>query len=147
MIVVATEAEYKKFKSMTQETVMTGVGYANVYKALANIPRDTPIINIGYAGSNNIPIGEACIIGECRHYHPNVEYEETIYKLPGNCVCFTSDDFVLNTDIKTPVVFDMELYAILSMGFTNVVAIKIVSDNLSIDEYETKINEESELLK
>lgn len=147
MIVVATETEYKKFKSTKQETIMTGVGYANVYKALADVPRDTPIINIGYAGSNNIPVGEVCIIGECRHYHPNVDYKETIYELPGNCICFTSDDFVLNTDIKTPVVFDMELYAILSMGFTNVTAIKIVSDNLSLDEYESKINKESELLK
>lgn len=147
MIVVATEIEYKKFKSTNEETIMTGVGYANVYKALANIPRDTPIINIGYAGSNNIPIGEVCLIGECRHYHPNVKYDEDVYKLSGNCVCFTSDDFVLSTDIKTPVVFDMELFAILSMGFTNVVAIKIVSDNLSIDEYESKMNKESEQIK
>lgn len=136
MIVVATEAEYEKFKSTTQETIITGVGYANVYKALANIPRDTPITNIGYAGSNKIPIGEVCFIGECRHYHPNVEYKEDVYKLPGNCICFTSDDFVLNTDIEVPVVFDMELYAILSMGFTNVIAIKVVSDNLSLSEYE-----------
>jgi len=144
MIVVATEAEYNKFKSDKEETIMTGVGYANVYKALADIPRDTHIINIGYAGSNNIPIGTACTIGECRHYHPNVSYDEPVYKLPGNHVCFTSDDFVLNTDIKTPVVFDMELYAILSMGFTHVTAIKIISDNLSIEEYEAKINKERE---
>ena len=136
MIVVATETEYAKFKSTAQETIMTGVGYGNVYKALANVPRDTPILNIGYAGSNNIPIGEVCIIGECKSYHPNVDFEETVYKLSGNCVCLTSNDFVLQTDIKEPVVFDMELYAILSMGFKNVVAIKIISDNLSIKEYE-----------
>ena len=144
MIVVATEAEYKKFESARKGIIKTGVGYANVYKALADVPRDTPILNIGYAGSNKIPIGKVCVIGECRHYHPNVDYDEPIYKLDGNCVCYTSDDFVTETDIETPVVFDMELYAILSMGFTNVVAIKIVSDNLSIDEYESKINKESE---
>lgn len=136
MIVVATEAEYERFKSAIEETIMTGVGYGNVYKALANIPRDTPITNIGYAGSNNIPIGTTCHIGECRSYHPHVEFDEKIYHLSGNCICYTSNDFVLQTDVKEPVVFDMELYAILSMGFTNVKAIKIVSDNLSIDEYE-----------
>ena len=136
MIVVATETEYKKFKSETEETIVTGVGYGNVYKALANVPRDTPIVNIGYAGSNNIPIGTACHIGECRSYHPNVKFNEDVYRLPGDCVCYTSNDFVLYTDIKESVVFDMELYAILSMGFTNVKAIKIVSDNLSLKEYE-----------
>lgn len=144
MIVVATEAEYKKFKTANQEIIMTGVGYGNVYKALVNIPRDTPLINIGYAGSNKIPIGNVCVIGECRHYHPNVEYDEEVYTLPGKYVCYTSDDFVLNTDIEMPVVFDMELYAILSMGFKNIIAIKIVSDNLSLDEYELKTNEKSE---
>ena len=147
MIVVATEAEYNRFKSDNQKIIMTGVGYANVFKALADIPRDTPIINIGYAGSNSIPIGKVCAIGECRHYHPNVEYAEETYKLPGNYTCFTSDDFVLKTDIDYPVVFDMELYAIMSMGFTNVVAIKIVSDNLSIEEYESKVEKDANVCK
>lgn len=142
MIVVATDAEYERFKDYGQDIVKTGVGYGNVFKALANIPRDTPILNIGYAGSNTIPIGEECIISECRHYHPKVEYDEAVYKLDGDCVCYTSDDFVTHTDIKEPVVFDMELYAILSMGFTDVTAIKIVSDNLSLNDYEENIKKE-----
>lgn len=136
MVVVATEAEYKRFKSAAEETIMTGVGYGNVYEALADVPRDMPITNIGYVGSNIIPIGTVCYVGECRSYHPHVEFDEKVYNLPGDCVCYTSNDFVLQTDIQEPVVFDMELYAILSMGFTNVKAIKIVSDNLSIHEYE-----------
>ena len=139
MIVVATKAEYERFKSDTQDTVVTGVGYGNVYRALADVPRDTPILNIGYAGSNTIAKGTECIIGECRHYHPNVEFEEPTYRLAGEYICYTSDDFVLQTDITEPVVFDMELYAILSMGFTDVRAIKIVSDNLSLEEYESEV--------
>ena len=138
MIVVATDAEYKRFKADAQEIVVTGVGYSNVYKALTDIPRDTPIFNVGYAGSNTIPKGTVCTIAECRHYHPNVEYSEDTYKLNGEYICYTSDDFVTRTDIKEPVVFDMELYAILSMGFTNVTATKIVSDNLSYEEYESE---------
>lgn len=139
MIVVATGEEYERFKSYGHDIVRTGVGYGNVFKALADIPRDTPILNIGYAGSNTIPIGEECAISECRHYHPNVNYEEATYKLNGEFVCYTSDDFVTHTDIKEPVVFDMELYAILSMGFDNVTAIKIISDNLSLKDYENNI--------
>lgn len=139
MIVVATEEEYRRFKSYGQDVVRTGVGYGNVFKALADIPRDTPILNIGYAGSNSIPIGNECLISECRHYHPNVSFDEATYKLDGDYVCYTSDDFVTNTDITEPVVFDMELYAILSMGFTDVVAIKIISDNLSLKEYEKEV--------
>lgn len=141
MIVVATEAEYNRFGTGDERTVVTGVGYGNVYRALADIPRDTPIINIGYAGSNVIEKGKVCIIGECRHYHPNVDFKEPSFTLDGGFVCYTSDDFVTHTDIKEPVVFDMELYAILAMGFTNVQAIKIISDNLSTEEYEEAVCE------
>lgn len=140
MIVVATEEEYRRFKSYGHDIVKTGVGYGNVFKALADIPRDTPILNIGYAGSNSISIGTECVISECRHYHPNVDFDEPVYtELGGKYVCYTSDDFVTHTDITEPVVFDMELYAILSMGFTDVTAIKIVSDNLSLKEYENEV--------
>ena len=138
MVVVATEEEYKLTKA-NQEIIKTGVGYGNVIKALSKIPRDTPIVNIGYAGSNTIPVGTYCTIAECRHYHPNVTYEEETYRLNGDYVCYTSDDFVTQTEIKEPVVFDMELYAILSMGFTDVTAIKIISDNLSYEEYEKEV--------
>ena len=140
MIVVATDEEYRRFRSYGLDIIKTGVGYGNVYKALADVPRDTSILNIGYAGSNSIPIGTYCVISECRHYHPNVEFDEPAYKsLCGQYVCYTSDDFVTHTDITEPVVFDMELYAILSMGFTNVVSIKIISDNLSLKEYEKEV--------
>lgn len=139
MIVVATQDEYRNFKRPYNEIFVTGVGYGNVIRSLADIPRDTPILNIGYAGSNSIPKGTVCFVKECRHYHPNVDYEEPIYRLDGDYICYTSDDFVLHTDIEEPVLFDMELYAILSMGFTDVTAVKIVSDNLSIEEYENEI--------
>jgi hypothetical protein len=139
MIVVATQDEYRNFKRDYNSIFVTGVGYGNVIRSLADIPRDTPILNIGYAGSNSIPKGTVCFVKECRHYHPNVDYEEPIYRLDGEYICYTSDDFVLHTDIEEPVLFDMELYAILSMGFTDVTAVKIVSDNLSLEEYEDQI--------
>ena len=141
MIVVATDEEYilaqKRFKGA--EIVKTGVGGINILNALKEADKGQEIVNFGYVGSNVIPIGTEVRIGECKLYHPNVEYEELTYKLDGDVTCYTSNDFVLSADIKEPVVFDMELAYILALGFKNVISIKIVSDNLSLKKYEEMI--------
>ncbi len=141
MIVVATKEEYKlaKKRFKDQKIIKTGVGGLNIIKSLNKINRKEKIINFGYAGSNNLSIGTEVRIGKCKLYHPNVEYKEPTYKLKGNIVCYTSNDFVLNTDIKEPCVFDMELAYILALGFKKVESIKIVSDNLSLKQYEEEI--------
>ena len=136
MIVVAMKQERKLVDfSKDNKFIITGVGI-NVIKALMPLDRDTPIHNIGYAGSNCLPIGTKVNIGMVQMYHPNVDYKETIYNLSGDIPCYTSSDFVTKTDIKEPCVFDMERAYILAMGFTNVTAEKIVSDNLSVKEFE-----------
>ena len=141
MVVVATDEEYKlarkRFKG--QEILKTGVGGINILNTLKEADKWQKITNFGYVGSNIIPIGTEIKVGECKLYHPNVEYEEPIYKLDGNITCYTSNDFVLETKIKEPVVFDMELAYILALGFKNVESIKIVSDNLSLSQYEEEI--------
>ena len=139
MIVVATNEEYQlaQQRFANEEIIKTGVGGLNVIIALKDIDRNTAIINFGYAGSNNIPIGTEVKIGVSKLYHPNVEYEEPIFTLNGEITCYTSNDFVLETKIKEPVVFDMELAYILGLGFKNVESIKIISDNLSLKQYET----------
>lgn len=141
MIIVATDEEYKlaKKRFKGQKIVKTGVGGINVLNTLKEADKWQKIINFGYVGSNVIPIGTEVRIGESRLYHPNVEYEEPIYKLDGDITCYTSNDFVLETNIKKPVVFDMELAYILALGFKNVESIKIVSDNLSLSQYEEEI--------
>lgn len=143
MIVVATDEEYKlaqeRFKG--QKIVKTGVGGVNILNTLKETNKREKITNFGYVGSNIIPIGVEVRIGKCKLYHPNVEYEEPTYKLDGDITCYTSNDFVLKTDIKEPVVFDMELAYILALGFKNVKSIKIVSDNLSLKKYEETIKE------
>ena len=141
MIVVATDEEYKLAKKRFKHhlIIKTGVGGINVIKTLKHFPKWLKIINFGYVGSNVIPIGTEVRIGECKLYHPNVEYEEPTYKLDGDVTCYTSNDFVLETKIKKPVVFDMELAYILALGFKNVESIKIVSDNLSLKQYEEEI--------
>lgn len=138
MIVVATEAERKIAESRweNERILVTGVGGLNVYKALCDVDRNEQIINFGYCGSNLLQIGSEISVGDCRLYHPNVEYEEKAFRLDGETTCLTSCDFVLKTEIQDPVVFDMELAFILAMGFQNVKSIKIVSDNLSLKQYE-----------
>lgn len=142
MIVVATDEEYKlakkRFKGQT--ILQTGVGGLNVIRTLKDLPKDMNILNFGFVGSNNIPIGTEVRIGKSKLYHPNVEYKEKEYELPtGKITCYTSNDFVLETNIKEPVVFDMELAYIMALGFVNVDSVKIVSDNLNQEEYEEQI--------
>lgn len=140
IVVVATDEEYnlakKRFKRA--HVVKTGVGGINVWKRLKRFPKWLKIANFGYVGSNVIPVGTEVKIKECSLYHPNVEYDEPTFKLNGDVKCYTSNDFVLETKIKEPVVFDMELAYICTM-FKHVESIKIVSDNLSLNEYEKEI--------
>lgn len=147
LVVVATDEEYKLAKKRFKHHIIikTGVGGINVIRTLKHFPKWLKIINFGYAGSNNIPIGTEVKIFESKLYHPNVEYLEPAYLLNCNLLeenlvdCYTSNDFVLTTDIKEPCVFDMELAYIMALGFKNVTSIKIVSDNLSLKEYEENI--------
>lgn len=147
LVVVATDEEYKLAKKRFKHhlIIKTGVGGINVIRTLKHFPKWLKIINFGYVGSNNIPVGTEVKIFESKLYHPNVEYLEPAYLLNCNLLeenlvdCYTSNDFVLTTDIKEPCVFDMELAYIMALGFKNVTSIKIVSDNLSLKEYEENI--------
>ena len=142
MIVVATDTEYELAKERfeNQKIIKTGIGALNIAKTLKNYPKHIKITNFGYAGSNNIPKDTEVKVGTCKLYHPNVEYAEPEYNLNGDTPCYTSVDFVTSTKIKEPAVFDMELAFILGLGFTNVESIKIISDNLSLEEYKEKTN-------
>ena len=143
LIVVATDEEYKLAKKRFKGhlIVKTGVGGINVIRKLKRLPKWLKITNFGYVGSNVLPIGTEIKVGESRLYHPNVIYNEPEYTLDKESTikCFTSNDFVLKTNIKKPCVFDMELAYILALGFKRVESIKIVSDNLSLKQYEEEV--------
>lgn len=81
IVVVATDEEYKvaKERFKGKKIIKTGVGGINVIQALRKIPKWKRIINFGYCGSNNIPVGTEVKILGCVLYHPNVEYIEPIY--------------------------------------------------------------------
>ena len=55
--------------------------------------------------------------------------------------CLTGTDFVLESNVSG-CVFDMELAYIKALGFENVIAYKYVSDNLDLQEYRIKFNEQ-----
>ena len=146
MIVVATDEEYKlaKKRFKGQKIIKTGVGGLNVIEKLKHYPKWLKIINFGYCGSNIIPIGTEVNVSFCSLYHPNCDFTSFSYTLNanGNVRCYTSNDFVLQTDVIRPCVFDMELAYICALGFKRVESIKIVSDNLSLKEYEEGVKNE-----
>lgn len=143
IVVIAENEELKLVEKLGYSNypiIVTGVGAINVIKKLNNIPRETEIINIGYAGSKNYDIGT--IVGIKRvatqREIANFKEEYNILQLLPNVdcysTCYTSTDFIVKTNKKEDCVFDMEL-AIISSLFPNTRAIKVVSDNLSIKQY------------
>ena len=141
LYVVAMPSEIELIKPYSDwngkgPVLVTGAGAVNVIQALRDVPRNTMIMNVGYAGSNKIPVGTRCYIGKVRMYHPAAKIEDPVFDLNGTVPCYTAGDFVTETDIDEPCVFDMELAYILAMGFERVYAVKVVSDNLDYDEFE-----------
>ena len=147
VIVIATPNEIELVKKLgynNNPIIITGVGGVNVIRALKHLPKDTEILNIGYAGSNSIPIGMKVCVSSSQLLHENVDYVEEKIDLDcyidsyANFPCYTSTDFVTKTKIENYCVFDMELAFICAM-FDDVKAIKVVSDNLSLKQYEENV--------
>lgn len=155
LVVIAEKEELKLVEQLGYKNypvLITGVGALNVMEALRDIPKDVSIINIGYAGSKNLEPGKFYAIDGVSLYHQNVKYIEPSYSLGYNSwvggvepltpvKCLTSTDFVLKSDVED-CLFDMELAYIMALGFENVIAYKYVSDNLDLQEYREKLNEE-----
>lgn len=143
LCVFATQEEYEKLKqyvSPKDRIMITGEGQGNIIQALKDIDKSTIIINIGYCGSNILPIGTEVRVRKCICYHPNydntIKYSDEEYMCDplGDYDCYTAGDFVTETKIKEPCIFDMELYTICALGFRSI-GIKIVSDNLDLHSY------------
>ena len=155
LVVIAEKEELKLVEQLGYKDypiLITGVGALNIIEALKDIPEYVSIINIGYAGSKNLEPGKFYAIDGVSLYHQNVKYIEPSYSLGYNpwvggvepltpVKCLTGTDFVLESDIKG-CVFDMELAYIKALGFEDVIAYKYVSDNLDLQEYREKLNEE-----
>ena len=160
LVVIAEKEELKLVEELGYgdwQVLITGVGAMNVINALKDLPKDMTIVNIGYAGSKDLEPGKFYAIDRVSLYHPNVNYpeketylgihyttayeNEELFEANERIVsCYTSNDFVLETD-KKGCVFDMELAFIAALGFKDLVAFKYVSDNLDLQEYRETANE------
>ena len=154
LIVIAEEGERALISKYLPDCLwpvrVTGVGAINIIQSLSDVPRDTHVLNIGYAGSADFDIGTRVEVTEVRLHHPNVTYDEPVLKLDAlnmglfpiadrQAVCYSNTDFVLQSDYHD-CVFDMELAYIAALGFEQVSALKIVSDNLSLHDYHQLTN-------
>lgn len=154
LIVIAEEGERALISKYLPDCLwpvrVTGVGAINIIRSLSDVPRDTHVLNIGYAGSANFEIGTRVEVTEVRLHHPNVTYDEPVLMLDAlnmglfpiadrQAVCYSNTDFVLQSDYHD-CVFDMELAYIAALGFEQVSALKIVSDNLSLHDYHQLTN-------
>ena len=136
--VIAMETE-RGLVDGAASVVVTGIGAVNVMAALDGLDRSTPLLNVGYAGSRTVPVGERVRVGKVALHHPNADYDERTFDLGGDVPCYTSSDFVVESDGDERCVYDMELAYILAMGFADVVAEKVVSDTLDPTEFEESV--------
>ena len=124
IVAIASENERKLVEELgynKQKIVVTGIGGINVIRALKDVPKDELVVNIGYAGSNHLPLGTKVVVGQSLLLHELFKYDEPAGKTvdfpQSKTFCYTSTDFVVKT------------------------AIKVVSDNLDLHAYEECIEE------
>ena len=143
------EEENKRF-------LITGIGKQltaiNLTKYLCENSKPDLIINIGYAGSTDIPIGKWVNISRVYNYDWDIPGEEKYVMNVGGSQqltsidngtierveCYSSESFVTETEIKEHVAFDMELHSIAlicDMNNISLLSIKKISDNLSLGDY------------
>lgn len=143
------------FKKDNLSLVITGVSRNAVVKSLLDLIsnneidfNNTNIINVGLVGSNKLSIGDVVMVNNSYGYHfdltpfgdPLYHSFNSPYTLDNiNNIdaidCYTSDGFVLKTDIEEPAIFDMELNAIIPFSKNKLYSIKIVSDTLDASKY------------
>ena len=150
VILVAMEKEAKYIDCPNAKVIVTGIGLVNVIKTLSDklasgeLKLTDKLINVGYAGSNQYEVGDIIAIDKTQRFCPSATIEEPVFelkhflmlnKIEGIDTCFTVDDFCNEVINEIPVI-DMELFYIKAMGFTNLYAFKIISDNLNYVGYE-----------
>lgn len=149
MIIIAAKASELEILdedviNNAEKIIITGVGGMNAVKKILQAvnPSEEDALNVGYVGSNSIEIGKRVQISATGTHHPGVEFKEKLIQLDqidigqGAVPCYTSTDFVTQTNIKEPAVFDMELAFIAGLNWHSLSAIKQVSDNLNLEQYE-----------
>lgn len=152
IILVATDQEFELASKYLHDytIVQTGVGASNVIRTCAELQYFLDVINVGFAGSNFLPIGTVSRVSTTHrlidHTVGFVDYRNGFSLCPDTdgYPCYTSNDFVVENTSDDPVLYDMELNYIAAFPFNLLGSIKIVSDNLCADTYAKSIHTSTE---
>jgi len=150
-------------KNENKQLLITGIGKQltaiNLTQYLSNNSKPDLIINIGFAGSTDIPIGKWVNISRVYNYEWEIPGEEKYVMLAGGSQklevlensnieqveCYSSESFVTETDLEEHVAFDMELHSIsliCDLYEIPLLSLKKISDNLSLGDYYENLNKE-----
>ena len=108
--------------------------------------------SITNAGSNNIVIGTVSLVSDSfRYTDGNYKFDDhanPLHLSDEGLPCYTGNSFFTESDRTEPTLYDMELNYIASFSprLELFAAVKIVSDNLSVNDYGNNAKRESGVL-
>ena len=108
--------------------------------------------SITNAGSNNIEIGTVSLVSDSfRYTDGNYKFDDhanPLHLSDEGLPCYTGNRFFTESDRTEPTLYDMELNYIASFSprLELFAAVKIVSDNLSVNDYGNNAKRESGVL-
>lgn len=151
------------YKKENITLLISGVGKQRtaicLTKYLCENDKPNKVINIGYAGSTDIPVGKWVNITRAYNYEWEIPGEEKYVMLDfgsqklktlknttiEKVECYSAECFVLDTDIEEHVAFDMELHSIAFICDECEIplySLKKISDNLSLENYHENVKQE-----
>lgn len=152
------------YKKDNISLLITGIGKQKTAISLTRYlcEKEKPelIINIGYAGSTDIRVGEWVTISRSYNYEWEIPGEEKYSMLDfgnqtlkninsnklKNVECYSAESFVTKTFLDGSIAFDMELHSIAilcDMYKIPLMSLKKISDNLSLSDYYDNLKEEN----
>ncbi|HBC85172.1 MAG TPA: hypothetical protein DCZ30_07280 [Clostridiales bacterium] len=152
------------YKKDNISLLITGIGKQktaiSLTKYLCENVKPQLIINVGYAGSTDIKVGEWVCITRSYNYEWEIPGEEKYSMLDfGNqsleiinssgikkVECYSAESFVTKTSLKKSIAFDMEVHSIAilcDMYKIPLMSLKKISDNLSLNDYYDNLKEEN----
>lgn len=148
-IFVATEEEKNALipEKYKRNTIITGIGLINTMRVVQGnlyVMSGEKIVNVGYAGSNNLKPGTLWMVAENQMYQESDVLQgykvlKTLKDVPV-ARCLTASDFLSETNRKDKFLVDMELAAYSNI--TNLYSIKVVSDNLNMEDYDKALKKD-----
>lgn len=152
------------YKEENISLLITGIGKQktaiSLTEYLCKKVKPELIINIGYAGSTDIRVGDWVTISRSYNYEWEIPGEEKYSMLDfgnqtlnsinsnklKNVECYSAESFVTKTHLDGSIAFDMELHSIAilcDMYKIPLISLKKISDNLSLNDYYDNLKEEN----